>query len=108
MPPTKCRYEHEIPVALERWKAKYRALREDDREINLPNSWQMTALRIMLCGEIQNNVPNREKEFKTYHELSAVFMEWAINRQIGNEKSVHDPMDCNQAQNCDPAWGIQD
>ena len=52
----------------------------------------------MLCGEIQKSVEYREKEFKTYEELRAVVMKWAINRKIENERSQHDPMDCNQAQ----------
>ena len=65
----------------------------------------MTALKMMLCGEIQKSVEHREKEFKTYDELRAVVMKWAINRKIENERSTHEPMDCNQAQNWDPAWG---
>ena len=98
MQPPKCTHEHEISAAIERWEEKYRALREDDREMELPDSWKMIALRMMLCGEIQKSVEYREKEFKTYEELRAVVMKWAINRKIENERSLHDPMDCNQAQ----------
>ena len=64
----------------------------------------MTALTMMLCGEIKKSVEHREKEFKTYEELRTIAMNWAINRKIENERSVHDPMDCNQAQE----WGAQE
>ena len=107
MQPPKCTHEHEISAAIERWEEKYRALREDDREMELPDSWKMIALRMMLCGEIQKSVEYREKEFKTYEELRAVVMKWAINRKIENERAQHDPMDCNHAQGpeySDPNW----
>ena len=110
MHPPKCTHEHEISAAVERWEEKYRALGEDGREMELPDSWKMTALRMMLCGEIQKSVEHREKEVKTYEELRAVVMKWAINRNIENETSVHDPMDCNQAQGADwvdPSWNTQ-
>ena len=101
MQPPKCQHEHEISAAVGRWEEKYRILKEDDREIDLPDSWKMTALRGMLCGEIQKSVEHREKEFKTYDEFRAVVMKWAINRKIENERAFHDPMDCNQAQSWD-------
>ena len=44
---------------------KSTALREDKREMELPDSWEMTALRMMLCGEIQKSVEYDEKELKT-------------------------------------------
>ena len=62
----------------------------------------MTALRMMLCGEIQKSVEHREKEFKTYDELRAVVTKWAVNRKIENERANHDPMDCNPVQ--DNQW----
>ena len=94
MQPPKCTHEHEISNAIERWEEKCRALREDDREMELPDSWKMTALRMMLCGEIQKSVEYREKEFKTYEELRAVVVKWAISRKIENERSTQgDPMD---------------
>ena len=68
MQPPKCTHEHEISAAIERWEEKYRALRENDREMELFDSWKMTALRMMLCGEIQKSVEYREKEFKTHEE----------------------------------------
>ena len=77
MQPPKCTHEHQISAAIERWEEKFRALREDDREMELPDSWQMTALRMMLCGGIQKSVEYREpniEELKTYHELRAVIM----------------------------------
>ena len=102
MHPPKCIHEHEISAAIERWEEKYRALREDDKTMELPDEWKMTALRMMLCGEIQKSVEYREKEFKTYDELRAVVMKWAVNRKIENERANHDPMDCNHAQ--DQQW----
>ena len=102
--PSKCQYEHEISAAIERWEEKYRTLKEDDREIEFPDAWKMTSLKMMLCGEIQKSVEHREKEFKTYDELRAVVMKWAINRKIENERSTHEPLDCNPI-NWDPNWG---
>ena len=93
MNPSRCVHEHEISAAVERWEEKYRALREDDRTMELPDVWKITALRMMLCGEIQKSVEYREKEFKTYDELRSVVMKWAINRKIENERAGHDPMD---------------
>ena len=74
-----CTHEHEISAAVEGWKEKYRALGEDDREMELLDSWKHTALRMMLCGEIQKSVEYSEKEFKTYEELRAVVIKWAIS-----------------------------
>lgn len=66
----KCNHEHEISAAIECWQEKYRVLQEDDREMDPPRFVEdertMTALRMMLCGEIQKSVEHREKEFKTY------------------------------------------
>ena len=107
MRPPKCTHEHEISAATERWDEKYRALRDDDREMEFPDSWKMIALRMMLCGEIQKSVEHREKEFKTYEEPRAVAMKRAISRKIESERSMHDPMDCNHAQSPDwndPSW----
>ena len=101
MQPPKCTHEHEISAAIERWEEKYRALRDDDREMELPDSWKMIALRMMLCGEIQKSVEYREKEFHTYEELRGVVMKWAINQKIENERSQRNFMDCNHAQNWD-------
>lgn len=56
------------------------ALREDDREMELPNSWNMCALKMMLCSEIQKSVAHREKDLKTYKErkeLRDLVMKWA-------------------------------
>ena len=36
MQPPKCVHEHDISAAIERWEEKYRALREDDWEMELP------------------------------------------------------------------------
>ena len=65
MQPPKCGHEHEISRSIGRWE-EYRALREDDREMELPDSWKTTALRMMHFGEIQKPVEHREQELKTY------------------------------------------
>ena len=95
MMPTKCTHEHDISAAVERWEEQCRNLCEDDRESVLPDSYKMTALKMMLCGEIQKSVEYREKEFRTYEELRSVVMKWAINQKIQNERTQHDPMDCS-------------
>ena len=38
---------------------------------------------------------------ETYEDLRAVVMKWATSRKIENERSVHDPADCNHAQSAD-------
>ena len=67
MNPTKCQHEHEIASAAERWEERYRTPKEDEREIDLLDSWKMTAPKMMLRGweEIQKNDEHLEKEFKT-------------------------------------------
>ena len=67
----------------------------------------MTALKMMLCGQIKKSVEYREKEFKTYEEFRTVVMKWAINRKIENERSTGDAMDCNHVPtgNWEPSWG---
>jgi hypothetical protein len=109
MMPTRCNHEYEISAAVERWEEQYRNLCEDDRESILPDSYKMTALKMMLCGEIQKSVEYREQEFKTYEELRSVVMKWAINQKIQNERTQQAPMDCshvpwNPTQSTD--WNI--
>ena len=61
MNPTKCKHEHDISAAIEKWEERYRVLKEEDIELELPDSWKMTALQSMLCGEIQKSVEYPEK-----------------------------------------------
>ena len=98
MQPPKRIYEYEISAAIERREEKCRALQDDDREIERPDSWQMTTLKTKLCGDIYKSLDYCEKEFKTYEELRSAPMRWAINQEIENEVSEDDPMDCNKAQ----------
>ena len=37
MDPTKCQREHEMSAAVERWEERYRTIKEDAREIVLPD-----------------------------------------------------------------------
>ena len=99
MNPARCKHEHEISGAIERWEERCRNVQKDDKELELPDSWKMTALHGILCGEIQKNVEYREKEFSTYDELRSTVMRWAINKKIEKERHTRgDPMDTNQAE----------
>ncbi len=99
MNPARCKHEHEISGAIERWEERCRNVQKDDKELELPESWKMTALHGILCGEIQENVEYREKDFSTYEELRSTVMRWAINKKIGKEGyNRGDPMDTNQAE----------
>ena len=78
--------------------------------MELPDPWEMSAIRMMPCGNRMNSVEHRDQEPKTHKELRAVVMKCAINRKITNEVSIHDPMDCNRAQIpdwTDPTWYSQ-
>ena len=74
MNPARCKHEHEISAAIEKWEERYRILKEDDRELELPDSYRMTAIHGILCGEIQKSVEHREKEFQSYDELRSTVM----------------------------------
>ena len=72
MNPSRCKHEHEISGAIDRWEERYRNVQKDDKELELPDSWKMSALHAILCGEIQKNVEYREKDCKTYEELRSI------------------------------------
>ena len=94
--PTRCKHEHEVSTAIKRWEERYRILKEDDRELELPDSWKMTALQF--SAEKSKRTSSTERDFKTYNELRSVVMKWAINKNIGNERAGFDPMDLNLAR----------
>ena len=81
MNPPKCKHEHEISAAIEKWEERYRILKEDDRQLELPDSYKMTAIQGILCGEIQKSVEYRDKKFQSYDELRNTVMKWAIKSQ---------------------------
>ena len=58
-----CNHKHEISAATERWEEKYRPRRP--RKMERPDSWKMTALKMMLRGENQTSAEYRVKELKT-------------------------------------------
>lgn len=60
MTPTRCKHEHEISSAIEKWEEKYRILKEEDKELDLPDSWKMTAIQAILWGEVQKHIEYRE------------------------------------------------
>ena len=90
MTPTRCKHEHEISSAIEKWEEKYRSIREEDKELDLPDSWKMTAIQGILCGEIQKHIEYREQDFKTYDELRSIVMKWAINKKIERDRFKYD------------------
>ena len=96
MSPTRCKHERDISAAMKRWEERCRILNVDDREVELSDSWKMTALKSFLCREIQKNVEHRQKEFKSCEELRSVVMKKAINKKIKNERAGFD-MDCDLA-----------
>ena len=105
MNPNKCKHEREISAAIERWEEKYRILKEEDEELDLADSWKMTAIQGIPCGEIQKSVEYREKEFTTYDELRSAVMKWAVNKKIEKERSIRgDPMDTSQVEKSEDAW----
>ena len=97
MNPQKCKQEHEISASIEKWEERYRVLKEEDRELELPDSWKITALQSMLCGEILKSVEYREEQFNMYEELRATVKKWAINKNVEKERTNKgDPMDCSE------------
>ena len=68
MNPPRCKYEHEIFAAIGKWEERYRILEDDGRELELLDSYKMTAIHGSLCGEIQKSVECREKEFQSYDD----------------------------------------
>ena len=64
MNPPRCKHEHEIPAAIEKWDERYRTLKKDDRELELPDSYKMIALQGILCGEFKRAL-STEKETST-------------------------------------------
>ena len=49
MNPPGCKHEHEISAAVEKSEERYRILKEDDRELELPDSRKMTAIHGIQC-----------------------------------------------------------
>ena len=71
----------------------------------------MTALKMILCGEVPKSVEHQEEEFKTDEDLRSVTMKWAVNQKIPNERTRRDPMDfSNVPWNSAPTsdWGTQE
>ena len=87
MAPTRCKHEHEISAAIERWEEKYCILKEEGEELESPDSWKMIAIPVPLRREIQKHIEDREQDLKTCEELRPVVMKWAINRNI--KKTTH-------------------
>ena len=106
--PTRCAHEHEISAAIEEWEERYRILQEEDRTLDLPDEWKMTALQSILCGEIKKQVEYREVEFKSYDELRSMVMKWAVNKRIEKDRSKNDPMDTDQIDGMQSWWPVDE
>ena len=94
MNPEPCKYDHEIAAAVEEWEERYRILKEEDKESELSESWRMTSLKRLLCGDIKIHVELQE-DFKSYEELRTTIMRWATNKTLEKDRQKSDPMDCN-------------
>ena len=104
MDPPQCKHDHEIPQAIEEWEERYRILKDEDKESELPESWRMTALKKILCGDIRKHIELREEEIKSYDELRKIIMNWAVNKKL--EKSKHDPMDIGAVNDDEPLYQL--
>ena len=94
MNPEPCKHDHEIAAAVEEWEERYRILKEEDKESELPESWRMTSLKRRLCGDIKKHVELQE-DFKSYEELRSTIMRWATNKKLEKDRQKSDPMDCS-------------
>ena len=76
----------------------------------MPDSYKMTAIQGILCGEIQKRMDYREKEFLLYVELRNTVMKWAIKKESEKERNGKgDPMDCDEAgEEGWPIWYEED
>ena len=97
----RCRHEHEISTAIEKWEERYRILKEEDKESELPESWRMTSLKRLLCGDIKKHVELQE-EFKSYEELRTTIMRWATNKKLEKDRQKSDPMDVGNVGDGEP------
>ena len=104
MDPPQCKHDHEISQAIEEWEERYRILKDEDKESELPESWRMTALKKILCGDIRKHIELREEEIKSYDELRKIIMNWAVNKKL--EKSKHDPMDIGAVNDDEPLYQL--
>ena len=104
MDPPQCKHDHEISQAIEEWEERYRILKDEDKESELPESWRMTALKKILCGDIKKHIELREEEIKGYDELRKIIMNWAVNKKL--EKSKHDPMDIGGVDGEEPLYPV--
>ena len=106
MDPPQCKHDHEISQAIEEWEERYRILKDEDKESELPESWRMTALKKILCGDIRKHIELREEEIKSYDELRKIIMNWAMNKKL--EKSKHDPMDIGGVDGEEPLYELSE
>ena len=64
--PDPCKHEWQIAAAIEEWEERYRILKDEDKESALPESWRITVLRRILCGDIKKQIYLSDKDFRSY------------------------------------------
>ena len=100
MRPPQCKHDWEVAEAVERWEEKYRIIKEEDGDQQLPEKYRMTALKCILVGDIKKHIELREEELKTYDEMRSIIMKWAVNKKIEKDKG-HAPMDIGKVDEAD-------
>ena len=63
--------------------------KEEDKESELPESWRMTSLKRLLCGDIKKHV-ELEDDFKSYTDLRSAIMRWATNKRLERDRQKND------------------
>ncbi len=97
MRPPQCKHDWEVAEAVEKWEEKYRIVKEEDGDQELPEKYRMTALKCILVGYIKKHIELREEDIKTYEEMRAIIMKWAVNEKIEKDKG-HAPMDIGKVE----------
>jgi len=96
MHPGQCKHEHEIASAIEEWEEKYRILISEDKESELPASWRIVSMKEILCGDIKKHVDMQCQDVKSYDDLRATIMKWAVAKRI--EKDRRHEMDVGSVE----------
>ena len=86
MHPGQCKHEWKIASAIEEWEEKYRILITEDKESELPESWRITSMKEILCGDIKKHVEMQCQDVKSYDELRGTIMKYAVAKRIEKDR----------------------
>ena len=86
MHPGQCKHDHEIASAIEEWEEKYRILINEDKESELPESWRITLMKEILCGDIKKHIELQCQDVRTYDTLRGIIMKWAVAKRIEKDR----------------------